>query len=125
MNTYDNEIPKRIKKKESRVSKAKKKSKHKHQYAECLIRYKNQDYIHDKEWMVTELKTYCTICGKVYDKAKNSIVTDYMTPVYTSLGRYYHILSSEELYDRYHDKMPVFYKDDDYNGYINLEDLEK
>ena len=45
--------------------------------------------------------------------------------VYTSLGRYYHILSSEELYDRYHDKMPVFYKDDDYNGYINLEDLEK
>ena len=66
MNTYDNEIPKRIKKKESRVSKAKKKSKHKHQYAECLIRYKNQDYYHDKEWMVTELKTYCTICGKVY-----------------------------------------------------------
>ena len=55
MNTYDNEIPKRIKKKESRVSKAKKKSKHKHQYAECLIRYKNQDYYHDKEWMVTEL----------------------------------------------------------------------
>ena len=46
MNTYDNEIPKRIKKKESRVSKAKKKSKHKHQYAECLIRYKNQDYYH-------------------------------------------------------------------------------
>lgn len=125
MNTYDNEIPKRIKKKESHVSKAKKKSKHKHQYAECLIRYKNHDYYHEKEWVTTSLKTYCTICGKIHYKAKNSIVTDYITLVATSPQRLYHILSSEELYDRYHDKMPVFYKDDYYNGYINLEDLEK
>ena len=45
-NAYD-EIPKYLKQKESNVSKAHKKSKHKHQYAECLIRYKCK--WHEKE----------------------------------------------------------------------------
>lgn len=37
MNQYEAEIPKYLKQKESNVSKAKKKSKHKHHYEECLI----------------------------------------------------------------------------------------
>lgn len=36
----DSEIPKYLKSKESNISKAKKKSKHKHQYEECLIQYR-------------------------------------------------------------------------------------
>lgn len=35
----DLEIPKYLKQKESNISKAIKKSKHKHQYEECLLRY--------------------------------------------------------------------------------------
>mgnify|MGYP006866029823 CR=1 FL=1 len=36
----DLEIPKYLKRKENDIFKANKKSKHKHQYEECLIRYK-------------------------------------------------------------------------------------
>ena len=36
----DLEIPKYLKQKESNISKAIKKSKHKHQYEECLLRYR-------------------------------------------------------------------------------------
>lgn len=118
MNTYDNEIPKRIKKKESHVSKAKKKAQHKHQYAECLIRYKLQD----KEDINTDLKKYCTICGKI----NNLKLKDYRAKTSIKRGRGYYLFSDEELYDRYHDKMPVFYVNDYFNeNYVNLEDLEK
>lgn len=41
MNQYEAEIPKYLKQKESNVSKAKKKSKHKHHYEECLIQYRS------------------------------------------------------------------------------------
>ena len=75
-NAYD-EIPKYLKQKESNVSKAHKKSKHKHQYAECLIRYKFE--WDEKAKMRTYLRSYCVICGKIHDKMKNSIVKDYIT----------------------------------------------
>jgi hypothetical protein len=40
MNKYEIEIPKYLKQRESNISKANKKSKHKHHYEECLIQYK-------------------------------------------------------------------------------------
>lgn len=72
-NAYD-EIPKYLKQKESNVSKAHKKSKHKHQYAECLIRYKCK--WHEKDEISTCLRSYCVICEKIHDRMKNSIVKD-------------------------------------------------
>ena len=69
----DLEIPKYLKRKENDISKANKKSKHKHQYEECLIRYK---WNWDEHKIHTSLNSYCTICGKINDKMKNSIVID-------------------------------------------------
>ena len=80
----DLEVPKYLKQKESNISKANKKSKHKHQYEECLIRYKwnwEENKIH------TSLNSYCIICGKINDRMKNSIVTDYMKKVDTPMGK--------------------------------------
>ena len=74
----DLEIPKYLKRKENDISKANKKSKHKHQYEECLIRYK---WNWDEHKIHTSLNSYCTICGKINDKMKNSIVIDYMQRV--------------------------------------------
>ena len=59
-NAYD-EIPKYLKQKESNVSKAHKKSKHKHQYAECLIRYK---FEWDEKLNADILKKLLCDCGK-------------------------------------------------------------
>lgn len=36
----ENEIPKHLKSKESNISKSHRKSKHRHQYEECLIQYR-------------------------------------------------------------------------------------
>ena len=125
-NQYNNEIPKYLKQKESNVSKAKKKSKHKHNYEECLIQYHfNKNNLNDKP--LTSLYSYCTICGKIgYRFEKNSIVTDYIKTVNTSNGRCYSLISGEELYQKYHNKMPVFYVEDILkDGYVNLEQIEK
>ena len=53
----DNEIPKYKKSKNSTVSKSSAKSRHKHEYVECL--FINDDTPHRG--------TYCKICGKVGD----------------------------------------------------------
>lgn len=58
----DLEIPKYLKQKESDISKANKKSKHRHQYEECLIRYK-WDWEDNK--IHTSLNSYCITCGKM------------------------------------------------------------
>lgn len=107
--SLDLEIPKYLKRKENDISKANKKSRHKHQYEECLIRYKwnfEENKIH------TSLNSYCTICGKINDKMKNSIVIDYMQKVDTPRGRCYRILSEDTLYEKYHDRLPVFFVED-------------
>lgn len=51
----DNETPKHKKKKLSSVSKSSKKSKHKHEYIECLLIEKGHPH-----WA-----TYCRFCGKI------------------------------------------------------------
>lgn len=116
--SLDLEIPKYLKRKENDISKANKKSKHKHQYEECLIRYKwncEENKIH------TSLNSYCTICGKINDKMKNSIVIDYMQKVDTPVGKCYIQISEEVLYDIYHGRLPVFFVEDICNDkYVNL-----
>ena len=103
----DLEIPKYLKRKETNISKANKKSKHRHQYEECLIRYNwEENKIH------TSLNSYCIICGKINEKMKNSIVIDYMQKVDTPMGKRYIQISEEVLYDTYHGRLPVFYVED-------------
>lgn len=105
----DLEVPKYLKQKESNISKANKKSKHKHQYEECLIRYKwnwEENKIH------TSLNSYCIICGKINDRMKNSIVTDYMKKVDTPMGKRYIRISEDTLYKKYHNRLPVFFVED-------------
>ena len=116
----EQEIPKYFKQKESNVSKAKKKSKHKHHYKECLIQYyfnKRNNKPH------TSLSSYCTICGKLGDRFKEdkSIVKDYRRTIDTSTGILHQVMTSEELYERYYDKLPVFFVEDYWkDGYVNL-----
>ena len=105
----DLEVPKYLKQKETNISKANKKSKHKHQYEECLIRYKwnwEENKIH------TSLNSYCIICGKINDRMKNSIVTDYMKKVDTPMGKRYIRISEDTLYEKYHNRLPVFFVED-------------
>ena len=118
----EQEIPKYLKQKESDISKAKKKSKHKHQYEECLIQYKSKyNFLTEKQRneIRTSLSSYCTICGKIGCRLeKGSIVTDYDTPIELYNKR----ITEEELYERYHDKLPVFFVEDYWkDDYVNLE----
>lgn len=120
MNKYEIEIPKYLKQRESNISKAKKKSKHKHQYEECLIQrpfsfaWKNS--IH------TQLCSYCTICGKIGDRLKDSIVKNYIKLELHSRRTIYSVMSGTELYEQYHDKLPVFFVEDIFKEkYVDLE----
>ena len=114
----DLEVPKYLKQKESNISKANKKSKHKHQYEECLIRYKwnwEENKIH------TSLNSYCIICGKINDKMKKSIVVDYMQKIDTPVGKRYIQISEDVLYQTYRGKLPVFFVEDIYKDkFVNL-----
>lgn len=117
----ENEIPKYLKQKESNISKSNRKSKHRHQYEECLIQY-NFRYANNDNLMTT-LYSYCTICGKIGDRFKEdkSIVKDYRRTVDTPIGKCYSLISDEELYEEYHDKLPVFFVEDIFKEkYVNL-----
>lgn len=120
----ENEIPKYLKQKESNISKSNRKSKHKHQYEECLIQYNLKIRLINKPTvLITSLGSYCTICGKIGDKFKEdkSIVKDYRRTVDTPIGKCYQMIPDEELYEKYHDKMPVFFVEDIFKeGYVNL-----
>lgn len=120
----DQEAPKYRKSKDSNVSKISKKSKHKHLYEECLIRY---DFsVMDKPTTHTSLCSYCTICGKIGERFKEdkSIVSDY-TRKSTIFGKTYDsYISSDELYEKYKDKLPIFKLNDMFDHYVNLEHKE-
>lgn len=123
------EIPKYLKSKQSNTSKSKAKSKHKHYYEECLIQNKwnlksNTFTQEEKECIHTSLSSYCTICGKIGDKFKEdkSIVKDYRRTVDTPIGKCYSLINDEELYEKYHDKLPVFFVEDIFKEkYVDLE----
>lgn len=123
----ENEIPKYLKSTESNISKSNisksnRKSKHKHQYEECLVQYRFT-FI-GKTYLNTDLCTYCTICGKINERFKGnkSIVKDYIREVNSPISKCYSHIPDEELYEKYHDKLPVFFVEDVYKEkYVNLE----
>lgn len=85
------EIGKYKKHTKSNVSKAKSKSKHKHTYGKGIV------IINDKYNSVYKVK-YCTECGKIYDLASETIVTD---------EGYCRMLHRDELLEKYKD-LPHF-----------------
>ena len=120
----ENEIPKYLKQKESNISKSNRKSKHKHHYEECLIQYKST-FI-GKTCLNTGLYTYCTICGKINERFKEnkSIVKDYIREVNSPIGKCkcYSRISDDELYEKYHDKLPIFFVENIFKEkYVNLK----
>lgn len=120
----ENEIPKYLKSTESDISKSNYKSKHKHQYEECLIQYKST--FAGKNYLNTGLYTYCTICGKINERVKwnKSIVKDYIGEVDSPIEecKCYSRISDKELYEKYHDKLPVFFLEDIYKEkYVDLK----
>lgn len=122
----ENEIPKYRKSTESNISKSNRKSKHKHHYEECLIQ--NKSIFAGKTCLNTGLYTYCTICGKINERFKEnkSIVKDYIREVNLPIGRCYSRISDEELYEKYHNKLPVFFVEDIFKErYVNLEGENK
>ena len=108
----EQEIPKYKKSTESNISKSNRKAKHKHQYKECLIQYPIS--FAGKGRIQTHLRSYCIICGKIGDRFKEnkSIVNDYLRTIHTSVGKCYSVMSGIELYEKYHNKMPVFFVKD-------------
>ena len=120
MNKYENEISKYRKQKRSNTSQSRCKSKHKHQYEECLIQYDfNFSGIHRH----TQLSSYCIICGKIGEILNNSIVTELTQRHITKKGKiYYSRIPDDELYEKYHDKLPVFFVEDICKErYVDLE----
>lgn len=111
---YKNDIPKYKKKMESDTSKSNRKSKHKHHYEECLIQYKFS--FGNKICIRTEPSSYCTICGKIGDRFKED-----KSIVNTPIGKCYSLIADEELYEKYHDRLPVFFVEDSFANYVVLE----
>ena len=122
-NTQD--IPKYLKPTESNISKSNRKSKHKHHYEECLIQhpfsFAGNTSIH------TQLNSYCTICGKIGGYLKNGKYTkeaELLQKQRQEEDKHFRVISisGEELYERYHDKIPVFFLEDIFKErYVNLK----
>ena len=122
-NTQD--IPKYLKPTESNISKSNRKSKHKHHYEECLIQhtfsFAGNTSIH------TQLNSYCTICGKIGGYLKNGKYTkeaELLQKQRQEEDKHFRVISisGEELYKRYHDKIPVFFLEDIFKErYVNLK----
>ena len=80
----------------------------------------------EKTCLNTGLYTYCTICGKINERFKEnkSIVKDYIREVNSPIGKCkcYSRISYEELYEKYNDKLPVFFVEDIFKEkYVNLK----
>lgn len=124
------DITKYLKQKESNISKSNRKLKHKHHYEECLIQNKwnfksNAFTQEEKERIHTSLSSYCTICGKIGGIIKNS---KYQKEIEVSQeqnqteSNFWISISGKEIYEMYHDKLPVFFVEDIYKEkYVNLE----
>lgn len=98
----DEQIPKYRKKKQSSVSKAERKSDHKHEYADCLLI--------DSENRPIKVQ-YCTICGKIID-------VQFFETVRVEQG--YRTLNSEEVYQKYKD-LPQFMVNSVWDKYVSPE----
>ncbi|MCU6731149.1 Uncharacterised protein [uncultured Coprococcus sp.] len=120
----ENEIPKYLKSTESNISKSNRKSKHKHQYEECIIRYKFS--FMGKNNLYTELSSYCSICGKIGDRfsKEKSIVEEKTIHKQLPNGiKYLTHMSGKEIYEQYYNILPVF--NAEFNDkYIDLNQKE-
>lgn len=124
MNNFDQEIARYRKNTGSNISKIKKKSKHKHQYKECIIRYKFS--FMGKDNLTTQLLSYCPICGKIGDRFSEgkSIVEDKALHKQLPNGwEYVTHMSGEDIYEQYHDRLPVFYSEYS-DKYVDLSQRE-
>ena len=67
-----------------------------------------------KDNLATQLLSYCSICGKIGDRfsEEKSIVED--KPLHKQLPnglKYTTHISGEEIYEQYHNRLPVFYSE--------------
>lgn len=118
----ENEIPKYKKSKKSNISKSNHKSKHKHQYEECLIQY-DSTFV-GKINRHTRLTGYCTICGKIgsVKNGKYKAELEQLEKSRQDNSNFLIAISGEEIYERYHNKLPVFHIDEDsFADYVVLE----
>ena len=117
----EQEIPKYKKSKKSNISKSNHKSKHKHQYEECLIQY-DSTFV-GKTNSHTGLTGYCTICGKIgsVKNGKNETELEQLRKSRQGNSKFCVFISDEEIYERYHNKLPVFYIEDSFADYVVLE----
>lgn len=120
----EHEIPKYKKSKKSNISKSNHKSKHKHQYEECLIHY-DSTFV-GKINRYTRLTGYCTICGKIGSVKNGKYETELdeleqLRKERQGDSKFCVFISDEEIYERYHNKLPVFYIDDPFANYVVLE----
>lgn len=115
------DIPKYYKSTESNISKSNRKSKHKHQYEECLIQY--DSIFAGKINRHTRLTGYCTICGKIgsVKNGKYETELEQLRKERQVDSKFCVFISSEEIYERYHNKLPVFYIEDSLVDYVVLE----
>lgn len=117
----ENEIPKYLKQKESNTSKSNRKSKHKHQYEECLIQYPIT--FAGKTHISTKLYGYCSICGKIgsVKNGKSKAELEQLEKSRQDNSNFLIAISGEEIYERYHNRLPVFYIEDSFADYVVLE----
>lgn len=117
----ENEIPKYLKQTESNTSKSNRKSKHKHQYEECLIQYPIA--FAGRTHISTKLYGYCSICGKIgsVKNGKFKAELEQLEKSRQGNNSFLITISGEEIYERYHNKLPIFYIEDSFADYVILE----
>lgn len=117
----ENEIPKYKKYKKSNISKSNHKSKHKHQYEECLIQY-DSTFV-GKINRHTRLTGYCTICGKIgsVKNGKFKAELEQLKKSRQGNNSFLIAISGDEIYEKYHNKLPIFYIEDSFANYVVLE----
>ena len=117
----ENEIPKYLKQTESNTSKSNRKSKHKHQYEECLIQYPIA--FAGRTFISTKLYGYCSICGKIgsVKNGKYKTELEQLEKSRQDNSNFLITISGEEIYKRYHNKLPIFYIEDSFVDYVVLE----
>ena len=121
-NQYENDVPKHRKSKESNTSKSRRKSKHKHQYKDCLIQYRlkflSEDTVH------ITLGSYCTVCGKIGKILKDGVAKELDDRrLLNGIGYLSSIFLQEDLYEKFHDRLPLFHVEDIWEDYVDLEEL--
>ncbi len=117
----ENDIPKYLKQTESNTSKSNHKSKHKHQYEECLIQYPIT--FAGKIFINTKLYGYCSICGKIgsVKNGKFKAELEQLKKSRQGNNSFLIAISGDEIYEKYHNKLPIFYIEDSFANYVVLE----